>query len=109
MINTPKRLYVNQPGMTVSTAYTVPALTTTIVKNIHIANNTAAVSTVTIHLVPNGQTATNANKIIACYPVKPNDSISVDLSSVLHSGDTIQVSQGTANAISVYISGVECV
>ncbi|OPH47632.1 hypothetical protein BC351_10610 [Paenibacillus ferrarius] len=109
MINTPKRLYVGQPTTAATTLYTVPANTTTIVKNILITNTTATSSNITIYAVPNSQTVGNQHKILAAYTVKGNDTISMDVSLVVSSNDTIQALQGTSAAISIYVSGVEIV
>jgi kynurenine formamidase len=107
LTTTPKRLYVGQPGTSLGTLYTVPANTKTIVKNIILTNTTGTAANVTIHFVPNGGSADATNKIISSYTVNTNDTVVIDLSSVLETGDTIQAIQGTANAITVYVSGVE--
>lgn len=107
MANTPKRLYTNQPGVSVSTLYTVPASTSTIIKNIFLCNTTGTDANVTLYFVPSGGTAGNTNKVISSYTVSANDSVVIDLSSVLETGDTVQGVQGTSGAITAYISGVE--
>jgi len=107
MPNTPKKLYVGQPATTITTLYTVPASTTTIAKNIILANTTATDATIDVHFVPNAGAAGATNKIIPTYTVPTNDSIVVDMAGVLETGDTIQALQATASAITVYISGVE--
>lgn len=107
-MNTPKRLFQVSPGTTTSIAYTVPANMTVIMKNILMCNANAAAS-LTIYVVPAGQTLGGQHKIIGGYTVKANDTISVDIAAVLHAGDTVQVVQATANAITLYASGVEMV
>jgi hypothetical protein len=105
---TPKRLYIGQPGTTLGTLFTVPANTKVIVTNIVLCNTATTTVKVTLHFVPNGSSASNANKIIADYPVSANDTVVIDdLSIVLEAGDTIQAVQDTANAVTVYVSGVE--
>jgi hypothetical protein len=99
MATTPKKLYANKPGTTSATLYTVPTSTTTIVKNIVLCNTTGTAANVT--LTVGGQTIINA------YPVNANDTVTMDLSLVMSSADTITGLQATASAISVYISGVE--
>ncbi|MGC4378243.1 hypothetical protein WD019_15145 [Fictibacillus sp. Mic-4] len=107
MPNTPKRLYIGQPGTAASTLYTVPANTKSIVKNVVLTNTTGADATITLHFVPSGGTAGAANKVISSYTVSANDTVVIDLSAVLEAGDTIQGLQGTASAVTVYLSGVE--
>lgn len=107
MPNKPKRIYTNQPGTTLSTFYTVPAATQAIVKNLLLCNTTGTDATITLHFVPSGGSAGTTNKVISTYTVKANDTVIIDLSGVLEAGDTIQGLQGTANAITAYISGVE--
>jgi hypothetical protein len=99
MANTPKKLYANKPTTTSTTLYTVPASTTTIVKNIVLCNTTSSVATIT--LTAGGQT------IINTYNVNANDTVTLDLTLVMSAADTITGLQGTSNAISVYISGME--
>lgn len=103
----PKRLYIGQPSTSLGTLYTVPANTKTIVKQIILSNTTGTDATVTLHFVPNGQTAGNENKIFSTLTVTANNTGIFDLSAVLEAGDTIQAVQGTANAITIHISGVE--
>ncbi|OAT71867.1 hypothetical protein [Parageobacillus thermoglucosidasius] len=99
MAATPKRLYKGTAGTTSSTAYTVPANTTTIVKNIVLTNKSASAATVTVVIA--------GTEIINNYSIDPNDTISVDLSLVMSAGETITVQASAANAINIYISGVE--
>ncbi|BDG48763.1 hypothetical protein [Parageobacillus sp. KH3-4] len=107
MAATPKRLYIGQPGTSLETLYTVPTNTKTIVKQIVLSNTTGTDANVTIHFVPNGQVAGNGNKIFSALTVTANNTGIFDLSAVLEAGDTIQAVQGTANAITIHISGVE--
>lgn len=68
-------------------------------KNILLCNTTGTAATVT--LTAAGQTIINALSVAA------NDTVSLDLSLVMSATDTITGLQGTASAISVYVSGVE--
>jgi len=85
----------------------VPAGKRAIVRNIVLANTTAADAKVTVHFVPSGGAPGNGNKVIADYTVWANDTVVVDLSAVLEEGDSIQAVQATAGAVTVYVSGVE--
>ncbi|KFZ41893.1 hypothetical protein CS060_04185 [Anoxybacillus flavithermus] len=99
MAATARRLYKGTAGTTATTAYTVPASTTTIVKNIVLTNKTASAATATITIV--------GIEIVNNYSVNANDTVVIDLSLVMQAAETITVQAGTANAINVYISGVE--
>lgn len=107
MANTPKRLYQGQPGTAETTLYTVPASTSTIVKEIILTNTTTTVAAASISAVPSGGTAGAANRIIAGFSIAANDTKIVPLSTVLNTGDFLSGLQGTASAITVTISGVE--
>lgn len=99
MAATPKRLYKGTAGTTSSTAYTVPANTTTIVKNIVLTNKSASVATATIVIA--------GIEVINNYSINANDTIAIDLSLVMAATETITVQANAANAINIYISGVE--
>ena len=92
------------PGTTDSTAYTVPASTSVILKEIIIANTTGSAATVSIGL--NGTSLTAANQIVGAKSIPANDIVVLALSTVLNTGDTIHVSQGTSSACTVTSSGV---
>ncbi|MED0686547.1 hypothetical protein [Anoxybacillus ayderensis] len=99
MAATPKRLYKGTAGTTSSTAYTVPANTTTIVKNIVLTNKTGSAATATITIA--------GIEIVNNYSVNANDTVVIDLSLVMQAAETITVLSGTASAINIYISGLE--
>ncbi|MCL6615560.1 MAG: hypothetical protein K6T39_00245 [Anoxybacillus ayderensis] len=99
MATTAKRLYKGTLGTSASTAYTVPTNTTTIVKNIMLINKTASAATATVTVA--------GIEVVYNYTVNANDFMVIDLSLVMSAGETITVQAGTANAINVYISGVE--
>lgn len=101
MATLPKKLYIGTPATTSATLYTVPASTTTILKNLILANSTATAAVVTINV--GGKTLLNS------YPVAANDTVVLDLSLVLNAADTVTGIQTTANAINVFLSGVEVV
>lgn len=107
MPHIPKRLYIGQPGTSLSTLYTVPDGYKVIIKNIMLINTTSTDAKITIYFVPSGDSANNTNMIISDYAVIANDTVVIDLSAVLESGDTIQAIQTTSGAVTVYVSGVE--
>lgn len=94
-----KRLYAGAPGTTSTNFYTVPSTTTTIVKNITLTNTMASIAVVTITIA--------GKNIVSGYSVAPNDTVMMDLSLVLNATEIIAGLQTTANAVNVFISGVE--
>lgn len=99
MANTAKKLYAGTPGTTSTTLYTAPASTKTIVKSVVIGNTTGTNATLTVNFAGIG--------LINAYSVAPNDTVVIDLSLVLETGETITALQGTSSALNVHVSGVE--
>lgn len=110
MPTTVKELYLGQPGTTITTLYTVPASTRTIVKQIIVCNTTSTPISLQLHSVPNGGSATTANAIIYNAQFTANSTTTFDLSMVMDvAGDTIRALQSAATSLTVNISGVEIV
>lgn len=108
MALTPKQLCaVTQLGTTISTVYTVPSATTTIVKQILVANVTSTAATATIHFVPSAGSASASNKVFGEITISANSTQVIDLSTVLPTGATVQALAGSATSINIHISGVE--
>ena len=102
MAVTAKRLYGNDNAPnTLTTAYTVPASTTTVVTCITLANKTTSPATM---LVKAG-----GFTLVPTVSVAGNSSVVIDLKVTLVATETIQVQAGTASAIAAIISGVEVV
>lgn len=107
---TPKQLTaVTQLGTTISTVYTVPSSTTTIIKQILLANVTSSAATATIHFVPSAASASASNKIFGEITISANSTQLIDMSAVLPTGATIQALAGTATTVNIHVSGVESV
>lgn len=105
---TPKQLAaVTRLTTTAATLYTVPASTTTLVKQILIANTSGIDARATIHIVPSGGTALATNKAFGEILVPANTTQLVDGSIVVPTGATLQCLANIADAISLHISGVE--
>ena len=99
------RQAVNNAGETV---YTVPASTVTIVKDIHICNNTSFDRWVSLWLVPNGDSASDENIMFFEWEVPKNDFVHwVGFQTLDTVGDTIHASAEVTDAITVTISGAE--
>lgn len=108
-VYTPKKFYTGQPGTTATTLYTAPASTKSIIKNIIVCNTTANAANLTISLVPSGGSASAANRIMSSLNINAYDTVPVDLSGVLDTGDFLSAQQGTSSALTVHISGLEVV
>ncbi|ANB56422.1 hypothetical protein GFC29_3138 [Anoxybacillus sp. B7M1] len=94
-----KRLYKGTAETSPTTAYTVPANTMTIVKNIVLTNKSASAATATVVIA--------GIEVVNNYSIDANDTVVIDLSLVMNATETITVQSGTTSAINVYISGVE--
>lgn len=107
MAYTPKRFYLGQPGTSNTTLATVPSNKTWIVKQIMLTNTTSSDATVTLYLVPSGSSASASNMIVPGITIYAKSVVTIDLSQVMTAGDFFVGIQGTANAITIVISGVE--
>ena len=99
------RLYQGQPGITMSTVYTVPAVTDVSVRTILLCNTTPLVATVTVAVVPSGGTAGITNQVLSALSVAGNTTVTVDTTIHMTSGDFLAALQGTASAVTVTVSG----
>lgn len=101
MAVTAKKFYAGTPTTgSWTTVYTVPSGKQAIIKNITLCNTTGSTATI-------GIGAATFSIVSSGYSINANDTVVLDLSVVLDAGQTITVTQGTANAIHVHISGVE--
>lgn len=92
---------------TETTVYTVPASTTTIVKQIVVANVTGTAAVTSLSLVASGGTAGVTNRIYEQISIPANSTVTFDLSQVMATGGFISIKQGTASSITTTISGIE--
>lgn len=107
MAYTPKRLYTGQPAITATTLYTASGTTTTILKALTATNTTATSATFTLSIVPSGGSQAASNQIVSALPLAGNATITFENIGMLNTGDFISALQGTTNAISLHIYGVE--
>jgi hypothetical protein len=106
MTDTAKRMYgPAQPGTSTTTLYTVPALTTSIVRNIHVANTATVAKTITFGF--GGTAATAANLFAGAVSIPANTTYDWSGFLVMIAADTITALQETATSCTVIISGVE--
>ena len=107
MTDTAKQLGQGAIGTEVSTVYTVPASTTTLIKGIDVANTVAASRKVRVFLVPNGDSPLTSNAMIYDTTLSANGVLSWGGTQILETeGDTIQV-QGDDTGMTITVSGVE--
>lgn len=106
MADSTARYYQGQPATSVSTLATVPAATQWNVRQIHLANTSALAASITIYLVPSGNSAAAANAIALGYVVQPNSVAQITGLFPMAVGETIQALQGTASAITMTVTGV---
>lgn len=93
---------------TLTTVYTVPSLTRTFVKNIDVANTTAAPLTVNIYLVPSGGTAGTGNMLFPTVSIPANSIVQWTGSQILNTGDFIQAT-GSGAGLTINASGGEAI
>ncbi len=89
------------------TYYTVPAGTTTIIKEIIFCNTDTVARTVSANIVPLGGSAAIANQIFDTYTLKASETKPFSLSSVLPTGSFLQALASVAAVVSMNISGYE--
>lgn len=89
-----------------NTAYTVPAATTTIVKELLICNPQVSAGTIEAWVVPNGGTATDATKILHNLTIASGETKFVTLTTVMGPLGTFVVKSTTAQ-VTYTLSGVE--
>lgn len=99
MADTLKRLSNSTLGTSSGTLYTVPTLTKAIVKEIVLCNKTATDATATITF--------NGFTVVGAKTVPKNDTLVIELHTIMEAGTIIAGLAGTASAIDCYISGIE--
>lgn len=91
-----------------STPYTSPADTTTIIDNFMACNtDSGGAHTITVYLVPNGQTALNSNQVISVLSIAASTTLNLTSmqNQILIPGDQIVVVASSASAIVIRASG----
>ena len=101
MADTLKQLAKGTLADSNATIYTTPASTTAIVKSIILCNKTSSDATATIKL--------DGTNVVAAHNIPANDSLPLQLTAILETGDLIEGLSGTTDAIDYYISGIEVV
>lgn len=104
---TPKRLVQAELGNASTTLYTVPASTSTIVKDMWLCNASGSSRTVTVDLVKSGGSVGDASKVYAANTLAANTTLGVRCSLVMETGDTLRAHADSTGAIGFNVSGVE--
>ena len=100
------RIVQFSPGTADAVAYTVPAATKAILKQIIIANSHTADVAVYLSIVPSGGTVGVTNRIIPGTILGAGQSWYLDLTQVLATGDMLNARAGTASVVAVTVSGL---
>ncbi len=90
----------------VTTLYTVPASTRTLLKEFSIANTTGAPINVRVFLVPVAGTPSTSNAFLYDVPVPDANALQYNGIEVLNAGDTIQI-QAASAGLTIIASGAE--
>ena len=80
--------------------------TTTLIKQV-LVTNTGSATTFDLSLVPQGGTAGTANRLFSALALSANETVLLDVSQVMSSGDFISARSGAGSTVNVTISGVE--
>jgi hypothetical protein len=105
---TPTKLGQAAITVGVTTLYTVPASTRTLLKEFSIANTTAAAINVRVFLVPSAGAAGTDNAFLYDVAVPNNNALQYDGIQVMNAGDTIQI-QAASAGLTITASGAEAV
>ena len=90
-----------------TTLYTCPASTETVISTVIIANRAASAGTFRLSVRPNGGTQTNAMYCAYDVPVAANDSTTLTLGITLQANDVVTVSADDADRLSINAFGAE--
>lgn len=89
-----------------TTAYTVPDVTRTYLKDFDIINTTATAVRIYVHIVPFGSLTGTSNALMYNNVLPPYTTMQWTGSQIMNPGDTIQV-KGSAAGCTITISGGE--
>ncbi len=106
---TPKLLGQGRYNNTTNnTVYTVPASTTAQFTSIRVCNNTATAITVRVFVVPSGSSADQSTCIVYDFNIPANDYHEfIEKPIILEAAGTLVYQNGTANAGTITVSGLQ--
>ena len=87
--------------------YTVGQGITTAIKEILVANASAANASITIHIAKSGTINSQSNQIVPSVVVSPNSVLTLDITQVMNEGDKIYAYSSIASSLNIMISGYE--
>jgi hypothetical protein len=90
-----------------TTLYTCPASTETVISTIIVANRNASADTFRLAIRVDGDAISNAHYIAYDVPVAANDSTTLTLGITVKATDVVSVQAGTADRLSVNAFGAE--
>ena len=99
------RFYSGQPGISEGTLYTVPANTSAKIVQIVLCNTSASAAAISLSVVPSGNSAGAANRIVSNLSIDGNSIVTLDLSVFMDAGDFLSAIQTISGAITLNISG----
>lgn len=110
MTSRAKRVYPTGAAAYLTTSladmYTALAGERFYIDKVTVANHNAASRTVTLQIIPAGQVASNAYRIVYIEDVAGNDSIDFpQLKHVLNPGDSLQAMASAGSSLAVFVSG----
>jgi hypothetical protein len=86
-----------------ATVYTVPASTTTVLRNIHVCNETGTAATLTMSIGTDGA----GKRLFMGFSVAANDVLDWSGAIIMNAAEVLQAFSGTASALTLTTSGVE--
>ena len=108
MVFTEKNLARQAVSDSTEVLYTVPASTSSVIKDIHICNNSASDVYFSLWAVPNGASPTDENIMFFEWNVRANDFVHwVGYQIIDTAGDTIRAVAETSDQLTISISGSE--
>lgn len=90
-----------------ATKYTVPAATSTIIKEITLCNTHTATLTVTVYTIASGGTAGDLNTLFKTMSIQPSETKIIPMNKVLPSASFVQALASTTDKIAMSMSGIE--
>lgn len=106
---TPTKLGQGSIGVALTTRYTVPALTRTLVKDITICNTSTTVAiNVSVYLIPSGGTAGITNILFSNLTIQPSSMFQWQGVQIMNAADFVQ-DIASATGCTINISGGEAV
>ena len=108
---TPTRLagLGTQLSTSATAVYTVPANTTTVIKQIVFNNTSASAVAVTAYVLPVGASAAATNAIISGLTIAPNSQVIWSADIPVATGEKLSLLAATGGAVSYVVSGIEIV